>query len=142
MFSKVCLYLYIYKKATVVTFLPVFGIKIHPSFWSFCRASNSLQTSHSPIYIKLKQVWNHNERETILEQWGCPATNLHLLTIFTLSHTQANYSNTKHTDCCKYALHICSGPSIDILNTVNNNNDTLSTLSACFLMTITSLIHT
>ena len=34
--------------------------------------------------------------------------------------------------CCTYALHICSGPSIDILNTENNNNDRSGTLNFLF----------
>ena len=39
-----------------------YGTKIRP-FWSFCRASKSLETSHSSIYIKPKQVWQHNDSE-------------------------------------------------------------------------------
>ena len=102
-----------------------YGTKIHPSFWSLCRASNSLEISHSSVYIKMKQVLKHNDCEIIWNSgFVLPPASISYL--FSLGHTQVNYSNIKHMCCCRYALHICSGPSIDILNTENNNNDTLT----------------
>ena len=115
-----------------------YGTKIHPSFWSLGRASNSFEISHSSIYIKMKQVLKHNDCEIIWNS-GVVLPPASISYRCSLSHTQVNYSNIKHMCCCRYALHICRGPSIDILNTENNNNDTLSTLTSCFLMMITSL---
>lgn len=57
--SAKCTFFFI-KEGNCCDFSICYGTKIHPSFWSFCRASNSLETSQSSIYLKLKQVWKHN----------------------------------------------------------------------------------
>jgi hypothetical protein len=112
------------------------------SFWSFCKASDSLETFHSSIQIKLKQAWKNIGCEII---WnivvGMSCHQTQLLSIFTLSHIKVNYSYAKCMDCCGHALCICSGLSTDILNIEYNNIDTLSTLTSCFLMMVTNLIY-
>jgi len=92
-----------------MTFLS--GTKICPSFCSFCRAGNSLETSHSSIYIKPKRAWKRNDHEII---WYSGDVLPPVSTSYQYLHSAIHKSITQ-TQSTWIALHICSGPSTDIL---------------------------